>query len=214
MICFAEVSIRLTLPSSLFVTYALRPSRLMATPSGWRPTARAAALVGCGKVTSMLKNRGLLAVPFGAARSSGPVVAPTGTCSLSVSGSDVRSGATAVLLKSTTLSAATALKSVPTIVTTVPGNPPEGLAKRIRGPPGRAIWLPVNAPCAPLSGWVQRPLALPSERFTAVRVQLFSLQPKRVYVPETTLLVPGDPSSVPSIQSTSPNSVAVPAAVD
>ena len=170
---FVAVLSMLTVPSTLFKTYAFRPSGLTATPSGTKPTTMSAVLNGLGKDTSMLKDRGLMAVSSGVVRDSGPVFAPLGTRVVSVVVLAVSSAVTGVALKSRASSIATGLKPVPTIVTKAPGRPPGGLTKAIRGPSSLAIWVPVNVPWALLAGLVQMPLALFSPMLTAVRTHSF-----------------------------------------
>jgi hypothetical protein len=44
----------------------------------------------------------------------------------------------------------------------------------MRGPPGLAIWIPVNTPYAPVPGWVHIPLVLLVKRLSAVMVTHFA----------------------------------------
>jgi hypothetical protein len=87
----------------------------------------------------MLNGSGLMAVPLSVLRERGPVVAEIGTRVVIVVGVTVRSEATGVVLKSRTLSVATELKLVPTIVTTAPATAPGGVTNAMRGPSSFAI---------------------------------------------------------------------------
>src|ERR1700756_421048 len=71
------------------------------------------------------------------------------------------------------------------------------------GPPGFAIRMPTNVPCAPLPRWAQLPLAVSAVVLSAVSCQVLVLQGARSRDP-LTALEPALPDTEPSMQSTSP----------
>src|SRR5690606_1595820 len=76
-------------------------------------------------------------------------------------------------------------------------------------PPSTAMRVPTNVPCALVSFCVQLPAAVSSTELSAVSSQVFRLHGRRSMVPVKVVL-PADPDSAPSMQSTSPTRQPVP----
>src|SRR5512135_1481185 len=100
-----------------------------------------------------------MAVPTGVVTIIGPVVSPGGTRTMIVEEGSLadRISDGVIVEKATVL---TGSKPVPTTVTIASAGPAGGLKYIMRGPPGVAIWLPENAPCAPEPDCIQNPPAL------------------------------------------------------
>src|SRR5271167_3495372 len=105
--------------------------------------------VAAGELTAALNGRGLLAVPAGVVKFIVALVNPTGTLvDIAVALDDSRPATGTVSLNSTELLAAAASNEAPTMVTMVPGSPPGGEKKAMRGPPNFAIRVALKVPLA------------------------------------------------------------------
>src|SRR5437773_1163330 len=163
---------------------------------------------GLGNPTSRLKFTGLCAMSFAVLRRTAPVDAPSGTRAVSAVEFVVKVVADDKL-NASSLSAGSAPRFLPAIVTNVLGNPAGGFTKRMRGPSGLATCTPVSVPWPELLGWVQAPEAVRLARSNAVSTQSFSWQGDRSSDP-VTLPAFAAPATAPSMQSMSPRREAMP----